>query len=162
MDAGIIWDGKWVGVVPLYRHSSSHAAAAIPRRTDVCYRQRWQQGRPATLAVHLLCSFSSTISPPSSGSLSFCSDPHTPIPTHPIPLFHPFPFPITASAHLSKVRPRCLCLVDTLNGYQRLVGPRVPLSALVSEDPAFRVETGRQLARRRHTGSCELTVSTPL
>jgi hypothetical protein len=73
-------------------------------------------------------------------------------PSRPIPLFHPFPFPITASAHLSKVRPRCLCRVDTLNGDQRLVGPRVPLSALVSEDPAFRVETGRQLARRHRTG----------
>lgn len=142
-------------MVSLSRHLLQQYGGCQSPRTNVFYGQRWQQGFAALLAV-LLPSVPSTLSLPSSGSLPFCSDPHTPIPTHPIPLFHPFPFPITASAHLSKVRPRCLCRVDTLNGDQRLVGPRVPLSALVSEDPAFRVETGRQLARRHHTGAASL------
>lgn len=66
--------------------------------------------------------------------------------------------PVSFSTHLAKVRAGGLLRVDTLNSDERLVGARVALSALVTEDAALGVETvEEEIARLGHRVS---TVST--
>ena len=83
--------------------------------------------------------------PPTDSRLS-----HPPV-TSLIPRIHPalaeIPWPSKQNpAHLSQVSPGVLFRVNTLYLDQALVGARVALSPLVSEDPAFCVETSLRVS----------------